>query len=250
MNVIAITQARMASTRLPGKVLKLADGKELVKIHFERVSKSKFISKHILATSQNLADDNLETFAKRNGIELFRGDENDVLKRFVDCIENLSNVDYVVRLTADCPLIDAMVIDECIELIIKNKLDYVSNCLEPTFPDGIDVEIFTYNSLLRAHKESTLNSDKEHVTPYIWRNSNIKNGSLFKAFTLKNEIDYSKVRLTVDEPQDFELVKHLIEKLGINKPWKFYADYVLQNNITINSIFKRNEGYQKSLDND
>ncbi|MFN7910579.1 MAG: cytidylyltransferase domain-containing protein [Bacteroidota bacterium] len=250
MNVIAITQARMSSTRLPGKVLKTINGKELVKIHFERVSKSKLISKHILATSNKSTDDALAIFAQRNGIEFFRGDENDVLKRYIDCLANLSDVDYIVRLTADCPLIDAEVVDECIKLIMDNKLDYVSNCIEPTFPDGIDVEVFTYNSLVRAHKASTLNSDREHVTPFIWRNSNIKGRSLFRAITLKNNVDYSKVRLTVDEPQDFDLVKNLIDEFGTNKSWKLYADHVLQSKITLNSNFTRNEGYQKSLEKD
>lgn len=250
MNVIAITQARMSSTRLPGKVLKTINGKELIKIHIERVSKSKLISQHILATSNKSTDDALEIFAQRNSIEFFRGDENNVLKRYVDCLANLSDVDYIVRLTADCPLIDAEVVDECIKLIIENKLDYVSNCIEPTFPDGIDVEVFTLKSIVKAFNETTLNSDKEHVTPYIWRNSDIKGGSLFKAMTLKNNKDYSKVRLTVDEPQDFELVKNLIEEFGIEKSWKLYADHVLQNKITLNSNFTRNKGYQKSLEND
>lgn len=250
MIIVAITQARMSSSRLPGKVLKEVSGKSLVKIHFERVSKSKCITEHILATSNSSADDALEKFAKENKVKYFRGDENNVLERFIECLKSFDKVDYVVRLTADCPLVDADLIDACINLIREKKLDYVSNCIEPTFPDGIDIEVFTYDAIQKAHREATLKSDKEHVTPYIWRNSNLKNGTLFKAYTLKCENDYSKVRLTVDEPLDFDLIVELVNKFGTNEPWLTYANYVLTHSSILNQSIKRNEGYIKSLKKD
>ncbi len=250
MNIVAITQARMSSSRLPGKVLKEIHGKTLLQIHFERVSKSKLITHHILATSSKQTDDVIENFAIVNKIRFFRGDENNVLLRFIECLKLIDEIDYIVRLTADCPLIDAELIDDCIRMINNQKLDYVSNCVEPTFPDGLDVEVFTCNAIQKAYMEATLDSDKEHVTPYIWRNSNIKGGSLFKACTLKNKIDYSNIRLTVDEITDFELISELIKKIGSDKPWNKYVDEVkVERNIT-NQQLKRNEGYKISLTKD
>jgi spore coat polysaccharide biosynthesis protein SpsF len=250
MNIIAITQARMSSTRLPGKVLKEINGKSLLKIHFDRVSKSKLISKHILATSNNMSDDIIAKYAKQHQITCFRGDENNVLKRFVDCLSNYKNLDYIVRLTADCPLIDPIVIDECIKLIIETKVDYVSNCIEPTFPDGIDVEIFKYSSLINAFENANLNSEKEHVTPYIWNNSNIKGKSMFSAITLKYKTDYSKIRLTVDETNDFNVVEELINKFGTNESWLTYANELVSRTNVLNQSIQRNEGYLKSTKND
>lgn len=250
LNVIAITQARMSSTRLPGKVLMTINNESMLSIHFKRVSKSKLISKHVLATSTTLADTTIEKFAHESEITVFRGDEDNVLKRFIDCLSSFDKVDYVVRLTADCPLIDAEVIDDCIRLIDKEKLDYVSNCVEPTFPDGMDVEVFTYQSLLKAFTEAILNSDKEHVTPYIWRNSTIKGGVLFNAKTLKHTADYSSVRLTVDEQSDFDLIESLIAKFGTDAPWLTYANDVIENKIISNQSILRNEGYLKSLKKD
>ncbi|MCA0431112.1 MAG: glycosyltransferase family protein [Bacteroidetes bacterium] len=250
MKIIAITQARMGSTRLPGKVLKEINGISLLKIHFDRVSKSKLISSHILATSNNTSDDILVDYAKQNQITCFRGDENNVLERFIECLNNYKNIDFVVRLTADCPLIDPIVIDECIKLIIETKVDYVSNCIEPTFPDGIDVEVFNYKSLLIASENAKLNSEKEHVTPYIWKNSNLKGGSIFSALTLKNNIDYSYIRLTVDEPNDLIVVNELINKFGLHQPWLIYANEIIKNGNVINQSIARNEGYQKSIKKD
>jgi spore coat polysaccharide biosynthesis protein SpsF (cytidylyltransferase family) len=162
------------------------------------------------------------------------------------------NPDYVARLTSDNPLIDPFEIDRVINKCVRGNYDYVSNVLEPTFPDGIDVEVFKFSALKNAHQEAVLKSDREHVTPYIWRNSSVKGGKMFSSFSIKYHKDFSKYRLTVDTQDDFNLIENIIFHLGTNKRWLDYVNYLSKNPelMNVNSQYERNEGYQKSLRQD
>ncbi len=251
MNVLAITQARMGSSRLPGKVLKTVSGETLLEIHLKRILKSKHIDQLLVATTVNAEDDAIVDLVTKLHVPVYRGSVADVLNRFYQAAMP-HNPTWVVRLTSDCPLIDAQIIDAVIEKAVKEDLDYCSNTLHPTFPNGMDVEVFKMQALVKAKQEASLNSDKEHVTPYIYRNSTFFKQSVFKSGNYSNPVDYEKVRLTIDEPADLEVFKILIGKLGTEKNWKEYTDFYLSNKEiqTLNGHFDRNEGYNKSLKND
>ena len=158
----------------------------------------------------------------------------------------------IVSLTSDCPLIDSKLIDEIIIQAKTKGLDYYANIIEERYPDGQDIEIFTFNALEKAWKEAKQVSDREHVTPYIRNNSSSKGGNLFTSENHNLEINYNHVRLTVDEPQDFEVMKEMIYHLGLDKDWKTYADYYLENEQIhkLNSNIIRNEGYIKTMEKD
>lgn len=251
MKILAITQARTGSTRLPGKVLKIIGEKTLLEIHLSRALKSKLINKLIVATTIDTADDMIVLEASKLGVESFCGSIEDVLERFY-LAALPEKPDYVVRLTSDCPLIDAKEIDRVIEGCVSGQYDYSSNVLEPTLPDGMDVEIFKFTALKKAYQEATLKSDREHVTPYIWRNSSVKGGNIFRSFSIKNKDDYSKYRLTVDTQEDFNLIENLVNSLGLDRSWRDYVIYLNQHQelIQINSKYERNEGLLKSIKED
>jgi spore coat polysaccharide biosynthesis protein SpsF (cytidylyltransferase family) len=251
MKILAITQARYGSSRLPGKILKEIKGQTLLELHINRIKKSKLISKLKVATTNEPDAFKIEDICKKLNVDVYKGSLEDVLERFYFTAKP-ENPDWVVRLTSDCPLIDSAVIDSVINFAIKNSCDYVSNTLNPTFPDGVDVEVFKYSALEKAYNEATLMSDREHVTPYIWRNSTFKGGNIFKSMSYENKTDNSLVRLTVDTLEDFLVIERLVNSLGIDKPWEIYVKY-LKNHIDIESLnrhFIRNEGYQKSLNED
>lgn len=251
MNILCIVQARIGSTRLPRKVLKNINGKTLLEIHLERALKSKKITKWKVATTTEDEAVKIVAIAKKLGLESFRGSVNDVLERYYYAALP-DKPDYIVRLTSDCPLIDPFEIDNVIEKCINGNYDYASNALEPTFPDGIDAEVFKFSVLEKAYRKATLKSDREHVTPYIWRNSSVKGGKMFRSLSVKYHKDFSKYRLTVDTKDDFDLIEKLVLDLGLNKKWLEYVDYLNKNPdlMSINAKHKRNEGYQKSLEND
>jgi spore coat polysaccharide biosynthesis protein SpsF len=251
MNILAITQARYGSSRLPAKILKDVNGKSLLEIHLERILKSRMITKLKVATTKEEGASIIIDIANRLNVESYQGPTDDVLARFYETAKPESP-DYVVRLTSDCPLIDPEVIDKVIKVCIETESDYASNTLSPTYPDGVDVEVFKYSALEKAYNEAGLKSDREHVTPYIWRNSSFKGGKLFKSVNVENSVDYSRSRITVDTIEDFLLVKALIEKLGTEKSFIEYVSY-LENHINIkvlNNQHVRNEGYDKSILND
>ena len=132
-----------------------------------------------------------------------------------------------------------------------NDLDYCSNVLVENFPDGQDIEVMKFSALEKAWNEATLNSEREHVTPFIRVNTDFKGGHLFKAMNYPCEFDFNYIRMTVDEDRDFKLMETLIEELGTNKTWREYTDYIIENNLnTINKDIVRNEGYTKSIKND
>ncbi len=247
--IIAITQARTTSTRLPNKVLKQVEGKSLLQIHVERILQSKKINQLIVATTVNATDQAIVDLCQQIVCNVSRGSENDVLDRFYQALES-QNPDYIVRLTSDCPLIDPKLIDAVIDFALKNDLDYCSNTLDPHYPDGQDVEVFKFSALKKAWEEAIQPSEREHVTPYIWKNSTFKEGTLFKSDCfIGTKHNYGHLRMTVDEQKDFDLIEVLIQCLGIEKTWLDYAVF-LENNPdikAINTSFMRNEGYDKSI---
>lgn len=251
MKVVIITQARSGSTRLPNKVLKKIEGRSLLQIHIERIKQAKNVDEIFIATTVNKADDAIENLAKKCKVNFYRGSENDVLDRFYQTVKSIKP-EFVVRLTSDCPLIDPNLIDEIVIQAKERKLDYYTNILEELYPDGQDVEVFTFKALEKAWNEAKLNSDREHVTAYIRNNSSYKNGKLFTSDNHRLNENYSHVRLTVDEQVDFEVIQRMITDLGLDKDWKTYADYYLNNNEinSLNSNITRNEGYTKSLNED
>lgn len=250
IKTILITQARTGSTRLPGKVLMEVNNTPLLKIHLDRLSKSKNVDKIIVATTMNEEDDVIEKIGKEWGYEVYRGSRNDVLDRFYQSVKNLKP-NWVVRVTSDCPLIDPLLLDKVIEITKAENKDYGSNVIDETFPDGQDVEVFKFSALEKAWNEANKLSEREHVTPFIRNNSDLKSGNLFSAISYKNNTDYSNIRMTVDEQKDFELINKIICDLGSEQSWLYYTEYIIKNNLAnINGNIIRNEGYLKSLKKD
>lgn len=251
MKIVAISQARLESSRLPGKVMLKVASETLLEIHINRILKSKMISSFVLATTNKNGDDIIKQVALQNNCNFFRGSESDVLDRFYQAsLDYLP--DYIVRLTSDCPLIDPELIDEVINFAIEKDVDYCSNTLVANYPDGQDIEVIKYDAFVRAWKEAVKSSDREHVTSYIWENSNYKDKGIFSAINYCNvELNkYNLVRLTIDQVEDYEVIKRIISQLGVNKTWQDYADFYL-NSIeikNINNYIKRNEGYKAKND--
>ena len=211
--IVAIIQARMGSTRLPGKVLKRVNGIPMIQYQVERVEKSKLIDKVIIATSRSQKDDQIVSFCQLNNISFYRGSENDVLSRYY-CAAKEYKADTIVRLTADCPLIDPIVIDNTVNLFNESKVDYASNTTPSetsNFPDGSDVEVFSIQALERANNEAIRQADREHVTFYFWKYAE-KNG--FQTNQLSNTENWSKYRYTVDYSEDLEVVKRIVSELN------------------------------------
>ena len=246
---LVIMQARTSSSRLPGKVLKPILGVPMLLRQIERVSRSKQIDNLVIATSVDPSDNEIEQLCQTNRIECFRGSLDDVLDRFYQAATKF-RPDHIVRLTADCPLADPDVIDHVIEFYEIGNFDYASNAIEPSFPDGLDVEIFRAECLYEAWKEATLPSEREHVTPFIHRHP-----ARYKIGHYKNTKDLSSLRWTVDEEADFQLVTHIYACLYPKNPDFRINDILafLEENPhlkTINTQFRRNEGMEKSLKND
>jgi spore coat polysaccharide biosynthesis protein SpsF len=250
MKVLVISQARIGSTRLPSKVLKKIGDESLLEIHINRILKSTLISKLIIATTIEKEDISIVNLAKELGVESSRGSVNDVLDRYYQAAKQY-NPKWIVRVTSDCPLIDPNLLDAIVNKAIEEDLDYCSNTLEELYPDGQDVEVFKFTSLEKAWKEAILISDREHVTPFIKKNSSFLGGNLFKSDNYPCDVNYNRVRLTVDEYKDFQVIEHLIKRLGTNQSWINYTNEYLNSNINrLNSDIERNEGYKKSLNQD
>ena len=246
--ILAILQARMSSSRLPGKVLKKVRNKALLEIQVSRLSQSKYIDKLVLATSLDASDNLIFDMCEKNKIECFRGDLNNVLDRYYKCAKQY-NPSHVVRVTGDCPIIDYQIVDKVIKSHLDSGSDYTSNTINPTFPDGLDIEIMKYNVLCDIWKKSTLFSEKEHVTQYIYNNK-----SCFKLNSYTNKIDYSDLRWTVDNPEDFTVVGYIIEQLYFENPdfsWEevleLYDNPKHKNILSENIKLERNSGMQSSI---
>ena len=214
-NVICIIQARLDSTRLPGKVLKKINNKTILELLIHRLKKSKKINKIVIATTKKNIDNKILSIAKKISIDCFRGSENDVLARYFHCASKFkSNV--IVRITADCPLVDYNLVDRIINFYFKKKLDYASNTLKRSFPDGLDIEVFSFNALKDAFKKCKEKNLREHVTPYIINNKNLKK----KNFS--NTKDLSNKRWTVDENIDYIFVKKIFEYFKKNLYFNYH----------------------------
>ncbi|KAF0819044.1 N-Acetylneuraminate cytidylyltransferase [Bacillus sp. ZZV12-4809] len=207
MKIVGIIQARMGSTRLPGKIMKQVRGKSLLDYQLERVQKSNKLDEIIVATTIKGQDDYIVDFCKERNIKVSRGSEDNVLERYYHAAKE-ANADIVVRMTSDCPLIDPEIIDLVISSYLENSLDYVSNTQIRTYPRGMDTEVFSFSVLEQAFMNAQKEYEKEHVTPYLYLNPN-----LYSIGQVENDVDLSKYRLTVDTPEDFELISILIEDL-------------------------------------
>jgi spore coat polysaccharide biosynthesis protein SpsF len=207
MKVVIIVQARMTSTRLPGKILKKVLGKSLLEYQIERLRRVKLADEIVIATTINETDEPVVKLCNSVSVPYFRGSEEDVLSRYYETAK-AHQADLIARVTSDCPLIDPEVIDRVIKFYIdhQTKYDYVSNCLERTYPRGMDTEVFSFKVLQEAFLEATALPDREHVTPFIHRQP--QRYSLASVNYSENQSDH---RWTVDTPEDFQLIKKIIE---------------------------------------
>jgi len=243
----AIVQARMGSTRLPGKVMKEVLGSPLLYYLIERLKQSKYIEKIVVATTVEEADQLIFDYAVKLGVDTFRGNEDDVLDRYYQAAKKYK-IDTIVRITADCPLICPEVIDKVISEYLKDSYDYTTNTILYTYPDGCDVEVFSFQALERAWKECKDYVGREHVTPYI------SNSGKFKIKNVENEnpVNPNDFKWSVDRVEDFEFVREVYEKLYDEKKIFSYRDIMdlLDKHPEIKSINKgaiMNEGYYRNI---
>jgi len=249
MNIVAIIQARSSSSRLPGKVLMPILGKAMILRQLERIQLAQNISSLIVATSIESSDDELVAVLEKEGIGCYRGSLDDVLDRYYEAAK-LNLAEHIIRLTGDCPLIDPDIIDQVISTHLRDGNDYTSNTLAPTFPDGLDVEVIKFETLQDTCQQAGLPSEREHVTPYI-----LKHPEMYKLGNVSNCKDLSALRWTVDEPEDFELIATIYNKLYPLNPQFAIADILefLENNPELkkkNQHIEYNEGMKKSLQAD
>lgn len=237
--VVAIVQARMGSTRLPNKVLKTIEHKPMMELLLSRLSKAKEIDQIIVATSTNENNNPLVKLIESLGYLCFRGSETDVLSRYFGAAEAVS-ADVIIRITGDCPLVDPELVDLMLKRFVTEDVDYFSNVSPPSFPDGLDIEIFKFSALKKAFQETKENFDHEHVTPYI------RNSGKFITASFQNEEDLSSLRWTVDEEEDFEVISAVFKHFWpcIFFSWKDVLDLSRSNpNLFLsNKKFIRNEG--------
>jgi spore coat polysaccharide biosynthesis protein SpsF len=211
--VLGVLQARMSSTRLPGKTMKPILGRPMIDLQIERLMRSARLDRLVVATSDEASDDGLAAYLEAAGVGVHRGPLHDVLARFAGAVEVFGPCEHVARLTADCPLTDWRVLDACIDLHTEGGFDYSANDLQRTYPHGLDVEVMKMETLLTAAREATAPADREHVTPFIYqRPERFRLGSLTQARDLSGE------RWTVDTPADFEFAQRVYERLYPDNP--------------------------------
>lgn len=248
-NILIVSQARCGSTRLPGKVLKTILDKPMLWYLVKRIEQIKTPHKLIIATGNIKSNQPIINFAKSLNINYFAGSEEDVLDRYYQTAKRFKG-DIIVRITSDCPLIDPDLIEQGLKIYLNGNYDYVSNVDPPTYPDGFDLEVFSFKVLKVAWKRAKLQSEREHVTPYI-RNNKDK----FITQNFENDVDLSDFRLSVDTQEDFILISKIIEYFKTNN-FNFHIydiiNYLKENPelLKINAQYQRNEGYLKSLKED
>lgn len=214
---VAIVQARYGSTRLRGKIFKNIAGKPMLWHVINRLSHSKLLDKIVVATTIDKDDDRTEKFCVENNIGCYRGSVNNVLSRYYETAKKF-NVDIIIRITSDCPLIDPVILDDMLNKFIfsEYEIDYMSNVIERTFPRGLDIEIFSFIALEKAYNEAKSDFEREHVTPYLYNNPN-----LFKIRNYSYKLDYSFHRWTVDTEEDFKLIEKIFNSLYV--PYKLFV---------------------------
>jgi len=239
MKIVAIVQARMRSTRLPNKVMKPIGGRPMIELLLERLAHSAELDQIVVATSTCEWNQPLADHVEKLGYVCVRGSEEDVLDRFVTATRQVG-ADVVVRITGDCPLVDAGLVDAAINQFSSEGVDYLSNAAIASYPDGLDIEVFSAAALERAGQEAQDNFDHEHVTPYLRR------PGLFMTGAMINAQDLSSMRWTVDEPVDFEVISQIFDHFApeILFPWTEVVNLVHENPdlFALNSTITRNEG--------
>ncbi len=242
MKKVVIIQARMGSTRFPGKVLEVLQDKTVLQWVVDRARNIALIDQVIVATSTESQDDAIFDYCKSNTIECFRGNESDVLARYYETAI-AHKAEIIMRITSDCPLLDPALASQVLHLVVTGSCDYASNVLPATWPDGLDCEVFTMAALIQAHQQATRPSDREHVTPYI-RNNQYK-------FRVKNVPsigdNLSHHRWTVDSPQDLDYIRQITSHCKPDPTtWDVLATLAAHPEIK-RPAEKRNEGFDKSL---
>ena len=242
-----IIQARMGSSRLPGKVMMKDDNGQPLLYHvINQLQYCTKVKDLVIATTTNQEADEIEEFANNNSLNIFRGKEKDVLDRYFQCAKKYSFL-TIVRITADCPLIDPQIVDKVIEKFFSGKYDLSTNTLVRTFPIGTDVEVFSFNALEKAWKSAQLPSEREHVTPYI------RNKGNFKTVNVENDKNISNLRLTVDRMEDFKLIKEILNNISVSP---IHLEDILElflrkpDLIEINRHINHADGFNKSLKED
>ena len=243
--VIGILQARMSSTRLPGKVMKPILGLPMLARQLERLLRCRALDQLKVATSVEPSDDSIEQLCRSIGVSCFRGQHADVLDRFYHCAKG-AGADHVVRLTGDCPLSDPVLIEGLVAFYFEHNVDYASNCRPPTLPDGLDAEIFSFKALAEAWSEASEPHAREHVVPFI-----VRQPQRFAAANWSYSEDLSTLRWTVDEPEDLAFVTKVYEHLYPAK-----ADFGMSDVLSLlrrhpeltgmNSRFERNQGSRRT----
>jgi len=239
MKIVALVQARTGSVRLPQKVLKPILNMPMIELLLTRLSFSTELDEIVVATSEEKRDDKLESTVESLGFKCTRGSEKDVLNRFYKSAKFLE-ADVIVRITGDCPLVDPKLVDECIRGYKKSKVDYFSNIDPATYPDGLDVEVMSFQSLKRANREAESDFDREHVTPYI------RNSDSFSKSSIQSIEDLSSQRWSVDEPEDLAVVTKIFEYFSpdIFFDWKKVVELlkIRPDLFEDNKLIKNNEG--------
>jgi spore coat polysaccharide biosynthesis protein SpsF len=243
---VAVIQARMTSSRLPGKVLSDIHGQPMLLRQIDRVRRARLIDRLVVATSDTADDDMVAALCAAHGVSCHRGSLDDVLDRFHGAAR-AAGAGAIVRLTGDCPLADPTVIDRVVTEFMRVGCAYASNTLRPTYPDGLDVEVMSFAALDRAWRESELSSEREHVTPYIY-----KHPELFAIHSVEAAQDRSSLRCTVDTAGDLAFIREVYGALLPTKP-EFTTEDVLEllesrpELVSLNAGAPRNEGYARSL---
>ena len=237
--VTAVIQARIGSKRLRGKILKKIKGKPNILLLLDRLSKSKLIKEIIVAIPNTKENDKLERLLKPK-YKVFRGSEDNVLKRYFFCAKKYS-IKNILRITSDCPLIDPRIIDKIGKIYLTGNYDYVSNIENRSFPDGMDIEFFSFKTLKKAYLNSLSNYDKEHVTKYILRSDK------FKKFNYSDKINYSNLRITLDRIDDFNLINKIFNNFKNNDfSYKDIINFYKKNE----KIFHSNIEHNNKKEND
>lgn len=231
----------MSSSRFPKKSLKKIGDFTLIRFIFNQVTRSKLIENIIVVTSTDISDDELCQELDEHSIPYFRGSLEDVLDRFYRALDVGQYPDYVVRVTGDCPFISSELIDIGLNKIIGENLDYVSNVCPPTFPDGLDFECFSFQKLKEAWLNALHKDDREHVTPYIRRSVKCD-----KKFNLKNDVDLSNLRWTIDYEDDYEYILKIFDALKNEQVIKIDKEEILRvinKYQLVQPVHERNEKY-------
>ncbi|NOV00466.1 cytidylyltransferase domain-containing protein [Paenibacillus planticolens] len=244
MKTAVVIQARMGSTRLPGKVLRLLGNKTILSHVVERISMCKLVDCIIIATTTLPEDDLIVDEAKRLGVFYYRGDEYDVLSRYYEASEYF-HVDSIVRVTSDCPFIDPDIVDTLIQKFHEKNVDYASNFMNRTFPRGLDAEIFTIAALRKTYKEAVHPEHREHVTPYLYQHP-----EMFSTYSYFSDKDHSFHRWTLDTIEDWKLISTVYERLNGISRWFGLKDIlnVFQEDPSL--VFINNNVEQKKLETD